>query len=76
MSINHAFITITGCVVAFMWGMAVDKNDQRMLAAYDAQMEMDARWACDPGHLLATSPEGLACIDRSGNRVRMVAVQQ
>lgn len=76
MSINHAFITITGCVVAFMWGMAVDKNDQRMLAAYDAQMEMEARQACGPGHLLAVAPEGLACMDRDGNTTLLAEVTQ
>ena len=76
MSINKLFMAGLACIASFMWGMAVDKNDQRALAAYDAQMEMDARLACGPGHMLATSLDGLACIDRSGNRTRLVGVQQ
>lgn len=38
MSIARYAIAALACVGSFYWGMAVDRNDQRLLAAYDAHM--------------------------------------
>lgn len=74
--VARGLAAVTAGAALFLWGMAVNKNDERALARYDAHMEMQARAACGFGHHLALTPAGaLACVDRDGNATLLAEVQ-